>query len=73
MSKEALRKEIAALVDKYAELEYAPTDFTAGESIVPPSGKVLGAKELKYMVDASLDGWLTAGRYNEAFEKRLGE
>jgi len=73
MSKEALRKEIAALVDKYAELEYAPKAFTAGETIVPPSGKVLGAKELKYMVDASLDGWLTAGRYNEAFEKRLGE
>jgi CDP-6-deoxy-D-xylo-4-hexulose-3-dehydrase len=73
MSKEALRKEIAALVDKYAELEYAPKAFTAGETIVPPSGKVLGAKELKYMVDASLDGWLTAGRFNEAFEKRLGE
>jgi CDP-6-deoxy-D-xylo-4-hexulose-3-dehydrase len=73
MSKEALRKEIAALVDKYAELEYAPKAFTAGETIVPPSGKVLGAKELKYMVDASLDGWLTAGRFNESFEKRLGE
>lgn len=73
MSKEALRKEIAALVEKYAELEYAPKAFTVGETIVPPSGKVLGAKELKYMVDASLDGWLTAGRFNEAFEKRLGE
>ena len=73
MTKEALRQEIAALVEKYAELEYAPKTFTAGETIVPPSGKVLGAKELKYMVDASLDGWLTAGRFNEAFEKRLGE
>lgn len=73
MSKEAIRKEIAALVDKYAELEYAPKEFSAGESIVPPSGKVLSAKELKFMVDASLDGWLTTGRFNEAFEKRLGE
>jgi CDP-6-deoxy-D-xylo-4-hexulose-3-dehydrase len=73
MSKEILRKEIAALVEKYAELEYAPKMFVAGESTVPPSGKVLGTKELQYMVDASLDGWLTAGRFNEAFEKRLGE
>jgi CDP-6-deoxy-D-xylo-4-hexulose-3-dehydrase len=73
MSQETIRKEIAALVKKYAELEYAPKIFMAGESIVPPSGKVLGAKELQYMVDASLDGWLTAGRFNEAFEKRLGD
>jgi len=73
MSQETIRKEIAALVKKYAELEYTPKIFMAGESVVPPSGKVLGAKELQYMVDASLDGWLTAGRFNEAFEKRLGE
>ena len=46
MSQETIRKEIAALVEKYAELEYAPKIFMAGESIVPPSGKVLGAKEL---------------------------
>ncbi|WP_415663426.1 hypothetical protein [Vibrio taketomensis] len=43
------------------------------ESVVPPSGKVLGAKELQLMVEASLDGWLTTGRFNDAFEKRLGE
>ncbi len=73
MSKEALRKQIAALVGQYAELEYVEKEFTAGETVVPPSGKVLGAKELQYMVDASLDGWLTAGRFNTAFEKRLGD
>lgn len=73
MSKDLLRKEIAGLVNKYAELEYAPKEFVAGESIVPPSGKVLGSKELSYMVEASLDGWLTAGRFNDAFEKRLGK
>jgi len=40
---------------------------------VPPSGKVMGATELKYMVDASLDGWLTTGRFNRKFEKKLSE
>lgn len=73
MSKEQLRAQIADLVSQYAELEYAPKEFIGGKSVVPPSGKVLGAKELQLMVEASLDGWLTTGRFNDAFEKRLGE
>ena len=73
MSKEIIRKQIADLVDQYAAIEYAPKEFVAGETVVPPSGKVLGANELKMMVEASLDGWLTTGRFNAAFEKRLGE
>lgn len=73
MSKEQIRNQIAELVDQYAALEYAPKIFVGGESVVPPSGKVLGANELKMMVEASLDGWLTTGRFNDAFEKRLGE
>ena len=70
-SKELLRAAIDELVEKYAELAYAPQIFEKGQSIIPPSGKVLGASELKNMVNASLDGWLTAGRFNEAFETRL--
>ncbi|MFY2509938.1 lipopolysaccharide biosynthesis protein RfbH [Vibrio pectenicida] len=73
MSKELIRSQIAELVEKYSEFEYAPKKFVAGESVVPPSGKVLGSNELKMMVEASLDGWLTTGRFNDAFEKRLGE
>lgn len=73
MSKELIRKQIAELVDQYAAIEYAQKEFVGGESVVPPAGKVLGASELKMMVEASLDGWLTTGRFNDAFEKRLGE
>lgn len=73
MLKEQLRKQISELVEQYAALEYAPKEFVGGQSVVPPSGKVLGANELKMMVEASLDGWLTTGRFNDAFEKRLGE
>jgi CDP-6-deoxy-D-xylo-4-hexulose-3-dehydrase len=73
MSKQQLRAQIAELVEQYAALEYAPKEFIGGESVVPPSGKVLGAKELQFMVEASLDGWLTTGRFNDEFEKRLGE
>jgi len=34
---------------------------------------VLGSAELKNMVEASLDGWLTTGRFNEQFEKELAD
>ena len=73
MSQEQIRKEISELVEKFAREVYAPKPFVAGETVVPPSGKVLGANELQLMVEASLDGWLTTGRFNEQFEKRLGQ
>ncbi len=68
-----LRAQIAALVQQYADQLYAPKPFEPGVSPVPVSGKVLGAKELQYMVEASLDGWLTTGRFNAAFEERLAK
>jgi CDP-6-deoxy-D-xylo-4-hexulose-3-dehydrase len=70
---DALRQQILALVEDYAALSLAPPAFVPGKTPVPPSGKLLGAEELKNMVEASLDGWLTAGRFNEAFEKQLGK
>lgn len=70
---EELRIEIANLVQDFANLKYKEKTFKPGRSIVPPSGKVIGAAELQYMVDASLDGWLTTGRFNRRFEKELSE
>ena len=68
---QALREQIAKLVDEYAAIALAPQPFLPGLSVVPPSGKVIGAEELKNMVEASLDGWLTTGRFNAEFEKKL--
>ena len=73
MSKDNLRKEISELVKKYADQHMVDTVFEPGKTPIPPSGKVIGAKEMQLMVEASLDGWLTTGRFNEAFEKRLAE
>jgi len=68
---QALRQQIAELVERYAALQLAPAAFEAGRDAVPPSGKVIGAGELQNMTEAVLDGWLTTGRFNQAFEKRL--
>lgn len=73
MSKEQLRAEISDLVAKYAKLEFVEKIFVGGETVIPPSGKKLGVKELQNMVGASLDGWLTTGRFNTAFEKKLAD
>jgi CDP-4-dehydro-6-deoxyglucose reductase, E1 len=68
-----IRKEISNLVQQYADIVHAPKPFVPGETPVPVSGKVIGAAELKNMVDASLDGWLTTGRFNAMFEQRLAD
>ncbi len=70
---DSIRTEIARLVQQYADVVFAQKPFLAGETPVPVSGKVIGAQELKNMVEASLDGWLTTGRFNALFEKRLSE
>ena len=70
---ENLRLEIASLVTKYSEEKYKPVAFVGGETVIPPSGKLMGEEELQNMVAASLDGWLTTGRFNTLFEKGLAE
>jgi CDP-6-deoxy-D-xylo-4-hexulose-3-dehydrase len=57
----------------YADLVHVAPTFVPGRTPVPPSGKVIGARELELLVEASLDGWLTTGRFNDAFERKLGQ
>lgn len=68
---QVIRDQISALVQQYAAIALAPDPFFPGVTVVPPSGKLLDAAELKNMVEASLDGWLTTGRFNAEFEKKL--
>lgn len=68
---EKIRGEILDLVEEYARSAHGEQQFVAGKSPIHVSGKVYGASELRALVDASLDFWLTTGRYNDLFEKRL--
>jgi CDP-4-dehydro-6-deoxyglucose reductase, E1 len=47
--------------------------FTPGQSVVRYAGRVYDAEEVVSLVDASLEFWLTAGRYAEEFENRIAE
>ena len=66
-----IKSKILNLVENYSDINFKEKEFIPGISEVPVSGKVIGALELKNMVEASLDGWLTTGRFNEQFEKKL--
>ena len=68
---QAIRDQISKLVEEYAAITLAPAPFLPGATVIPPSGKLIDASELKNMVEASLDGWLTTGRFNTEFEKKL--
>lgn len=72
-SNQNLRMQISNLVKKFADEVYQKKAFVPSVTPIPVSGKVLDASELINMVEASLDGWLTTGRFNEAFEKKLSQ
>lgn len=67
------RKLIFDLVGQYAEAHHAPRAFVPGESAVPVSGKVYGAKDMQLLAESALDFWLTTGRFNTEFEARLSK
>ena len=48
---------------RYAEEAFVEREFVPGETHVPVAGRVIGAPELEALADASLDGWLTEGRF----------
>ena len=66
-----IKNNILNLVDNYSNINFKEKDFIPGVSNVPVSGKVIGALEVKNMVEASLDGWLTTGPFNQKFEEEL--
>ncbi len=71
--KAKIREQIFELVEAYAALEFRPQPFEPGKTVIPASGKLLDGAELRNMVDASLDAWLTTGRFNSRFERGISK
>ena len=69
----ARRKGLLADVRAYAKEALATAAFVPGETPVPVSGKVLDPEDFAALVDSSLDGWLTAGRFTKQFERALAK
>jgi len=71
MSKKEILQKILKLTEEYSHYHFEKNDFIENISNIPASGKCIGKEELKNMVEASLDGWLTTGRFNDEFQKKL--
>jgi CDP-6-deoxy-D-xylo-4-hexulose-3-dehydrase len=65
---ESLRAQILALVAEYHAAAFPAPTFEPGQTAVPVSGRVFDACEIQHLVDASLDFWLTTGRFAAQFE-----
>ena len=66
-----LRSRILGLVAEYFSEAFPRSDFVAGQTPVPVSGKVFDADDMQHLVEASLDFWLTTGRFAEQFEREF--
>ena len=68
------REEIHSLCHKYYEENFeAGKKFEPEKTFLPANGKVLDVNDLSMLIDASLDMWLTAGRFHEQFEKEFAK
>ena len=73
-NEQASREAILELVSQFARTsDTTALPFEPGVDAVPVSGKVLDPSDYVSMVDAVLDGWLTAGRFTIDFERALAD
>ena len=68
---DSVRSEILSLAKRYFEAKEQQRRFVPGESYIPCTGKVVDAGDLRHLLDASLDMWLTTGRFCSQFEPML--
>ncbi|WP_340260980.1 lipopolysaccharide biosynthesis protein RfbH [Roseobacter sp. HKCCA0882] len=66
-----LRENIVESAGNFFEDAHEQKEFVPGQTYIPPTGKVLDRADCEALVDASLDMWLTAGRYADEFEREL--
>ncbi len=64
-----IRREIFNRVKELYKLKKIQEKFIPGKTRIDYAGRVYDEKEMINLVDASLDFWLTAGRYAKKFEK----
>lgn len=70
-SLQEFRSDILKQCRGFFEMAHSPKSFVPGETYIPASAKVMDGEDLAMLVDASLDMWLTAGRYSKEFEAKI--
>lgn len=68
-----IRKQIATLTAEYYKARFEEKAFIPGKTKVNYAGRVFDEEELQNAVNASLDFWLTEGRFSEEFSSKISE
>ena len=71
MEKSEIINKIIELSKTYFEKDNLESSFVPFISKIPVSGKVLDANDLENLIRSSLDMWLTAVDYTNAFERKV--
>ncbi len=69
----AARDKIIKLIKEHFEEEFPEEKFVPGVSPVPVSGRSFDNKDIESLIDASLDFWLTEGRFTDLFETKFSK
>ena len=68
-----INSKINKLVEDFCRKKFKASKFIPGETSIPCTGKVIDSSEIKNMISASMDGWLTTGRFNVDFQNKLAK
>lgn len=66
---EELKNQILEQVKEYYDEKFKTSPFIEGETYINYGGRYFDEHELMNLVDASLDFWLTSGKWVKQFEK----
>jgi len=66
-----IRKDLIAKTTEYYQARFTDKEFIPGKSRVNYAGRVFDEKEIVNAVEASLDFWLTEGRFSESFAEKI--
>lgn len=65
------RQKVLKSASECYQFENPKKEFVAGQTYIPVTVKSMSEEDLHYLIDASLDMWLTAGRYAREFEAQI--
>lgn len=66
---EEIRNQLLSLSENYFQKRFASSEFIPGKTYIPVTAKKLDSEDLRFLLDASMDLWLTTGRFGRSFEK----
>jgi CDP-6-deoxy-D-xylo-4-hexulose-3-dehydrase len=68
---ESLKNKILDIIKDHDKEFKKDPEFIPGQTYLPASSKYIDENEKLLIIESALDGWLTTGKFNDAFEKKL--